>query len=140
MLEAEYLPGEICAPSEAAKAAGYGGGSFYVLRDFVRAVEAARQGSVVSEGTTTPGIHEAPDRTLPGLISQQSIAQDGTWLPVPDSCTGADAGPETARPVPQLEMVFPAEAPLPKAAPTARRIPTYQLRQFQSGEGEATGR
>jgi len=25
------------------------------------------------------------DMTLPGLVSQQSIQQDGRWLPVPDS-------------------------------------------------------
>ena len=31
------------------------------------------------------GIHEAMDMTLPGLISQQSIVQDGAWLDVPDS-------------------------------------------------------
>jgi predicted dehydrogenase len=30
-------------------------------------------------------IHHALDMTLPGLISQQSIAQDGCWLEVPDS-------------------------------------------------------
>ena len=31
------------------------------------------------------GIHEAMDMTLPGLISQQSVREDGRWLPVPDS-------------------------------------------------------
>ena len=31
------------------------------------------------------GIHEAMDMTIPGLISQRSIAADGRWLPVPDS-------------------------------------------------------
>ena len=31
------------------------------------------------------GIHEALDMTIPGLVSQQSIAEDGRWLPVPDS-------------------------------------------------------
>jgi len=31
------------------------------------------------------GIHEAMDMTLPGLVSQQSIAEGGRWLPVPDS-------------------------------------------------------
>ena len=30
-------------------------------------------------------IHEAMDMTLPGLISQQSVRDDGRWLPVPDS-------------------------------------------------------
>ncbi len=31
------------------------------------------------------GIHEAMDQTLPGLISQLSIANGGAWLDVPDS-------------------------------------------------------
>jgi hypothetical protein len=31
------------------------------------------------------GIHEAMDMTLAGLVSQQSIQEDGAWLDVPDS-------------------------------------------------------
>jgi hypothetical protein len=31
------------------------------------------------------GIDAAMDMTLPGLLSQQSIEQGGTWLDVPDS-------------------------------------------------------
>jgi len=31
------------------------------------------------------GIHEAMDMTMPGLISQQSIAASGRWIEVPDS-------------------------------------------------------
>jgi len=30
-------------------------------------------------------IHAAMDMTLPGLISQQSIKEDGRWIDVPDS-------------------------------------------------------
>ena len=30
-------------------------------------------------------VHEAMDMTLPGLISQKSIRQNGRWLDVPDS-------------------------------------------------------
>ena len=33
----------------------------------------------------TLGIHEAMDMTLPGLVSQQSIAEGGKWTEVPDS-------------------------------------------------------
>ena len=33
----------------------------------------------------TLGIHEAMDMTLPGLVSQQSIAEGGKWMEVPDS-------------------------------------------------------
>jgi len=31
------------------------------------------------------GVHEALDLTLPGLVSQLSIAAGGVWLDVPDS-------------------------------------------------------
>ena len=31
------------------------------------------------------GIHEAMDMTVPGLVSQQSITEDGRWITVPDS-------------------------------------------------------
>ena len=31
------------------------------------------------------GIHQALDMTLPGLISQQSIRENGRWIEVPDS-------------------------------------------------------
>jgi hypothetical protein len=30
-------------------------------------------------------IHEAMDMTIPGLVSQQSIAESGRWIDVPDS-------------------------------------------------------
>ena len=57
--------------------AGHGGGDLLVVADFV---EAVRQGT-----PPTIGVHEAMDMTLPGLVSQQSIAKGGAWLNVPDS-------------------------------------------------------
>jgi len=42
--------------------------------------------NAVVNGCPPPiGIHEAMDMTLPGLISQRSIAEGGRWLEVPDS-------------------------------------------------------
>lgn len=57
--------------------AGHGGGDLLELIEFADAITEGREPLV--------GIHEAMDMTLPGLISQQSILQDGAWLSVPDS-------------------------------------------------------
>jgi len=76
-LAEEFLPDEWLHPSEAQLQAGHGGGDYLEVQDFVRSI---------LDGTPPPvGIHEALDMTLPGLISQQSIAQGGVWLEVPDS-------------------------------------------------------
>lgn len=76
-LEADYLPEHWRNPPEAAKNAGHGGGDYFEVQDFVN--------SIVN-GTPCPiGIHESMDMTLPGLISQKSILQNGAWLDVPDS-------------------------------------------------------
>ena len=73
----EYLPEAWRRDEARAQAAGHGGGDFYVVADFVRAVR---------EGTPPAvDIDAAMDMTLPGLVSQQSIAEGGRWLPVPDS-------------------------------------------------------
>ncbi len=73
----EYLPDDRRSSTPAASNAGHWGGDYYEVRDFVRAIR----------GETAPliGIDEAMDMTLPGLVSQQSIAEGGRWLPVPDS-------------------------------------------------------
>ncbi len=67
---------------------GHGGADYLMLRDFVRSLET---------GSPLPfGLHEALDMTLPGLISQQSIAEGGRWIEVPDSrlwSTSAAANP-----------------------------------------------
>jgi hypothetical protein len=76
-LEAEHLPEEWREGQEIAKKAGHGGGDYFEVMDFVNAITGRKPCPI--------GIHEAMDMTLPGLISQASIARDGAWLPVPDS-------------------------------------------------------
>jgi predicted dehydrogenase len=76
-LEEEYMPDMWRDPPEAALRAGHGGGDYFEVLDFVR---------TIVDGTPCPiGIHEAMDMTLPGLVSQASIAAGGAWLDVPDS-------------------------------------------------------
>jgi predicted dehydrogenase len=78
-LEGMYLPEPWRDPPEAALQAGHGGGDYFQVLDFLRSV---------LDGEPCPiGIHEAMDMTLPGLISQASIAAGGVWLDVPDSRT-----------------------------------------------------
>ena len=126
-----YLPAALRVSPEAAKSAGHGGGDFYVVHDFLRALGAAQTGVPVPEDTITLGVHEALDMTLPGLISQQSIAQNGVWLPVPDSRSWINAGPETVRAAPQLEMLFPETAIISESATLPQG---YVLRQFQDAD------
>ncbi len=76
-LEQEYMPEMWRNPPEAALKAGHGGGDYFEVLDFVNSIV---------EGTPCPiGIHEAMDMTLPGLVSQASIASGGVWMDVPDS-------------------------------------------------------
>tara|TARA_Y100000588_G_scaffold370830_1_gene441453 strand:- start:692 stop:1813 length:1122 start_codon:yes stop_codon:yes gene_type:complete len=76
-LEEEYMPDLWRNPSEDALAASHGGGDYFEVMDFINAI--------LGEAECPIGIHEAMDMTLPGLISQQSIAQGGMWIEVPDS-------------------------------------------------------
>ena len=76
-LEEEYLPEMWRTATEAAKKAGHGGGDYFEMLDFVDAI--------TGKAPCPIGIHEAMDMTLPGLVSQQSILQDGAWLEVPNS-------------------------------------------------------
>jgi hypothetical protein len=76
-LAQKYLPPLWRDPPKAALQAGHGGGDYFEVYDFLRAVR--------GEAPCPIGVHEAMDMTLPGLVSQQSILQDGAWLPVPDS-------------------------------------------------------
>ena len=76
-LEAEYLPEQWDRiPDEAVKA-GHGGSDYFVLLDFIDVVTGERPNPI--------GVHEAMDMTLPGLVSQQSVKEDGRWIDVPDS-------------------------------------------------------
>lgn len=74
-LEEEFLPDWMRAA--AAKGAGHGGSDYHELVEFIEAAEGRRKPSI--------GLHEAMDMTLPGLVSQQSVAENGSSLPVPDS-------------------------------------------------------
>ena len=63
-------------PPEEALQAGHGGGDYWQVRDFVD--------SILNDTKPAVDIYDAMDYTVPGLISQQSIARDGAWLDVPD--------------------------------------------------------
>ncbi len=76
-LEDEFLPDFWKEGEENAQKVGHGGGDYFEILDFVDAINGTKPCPV--------GIHEAMDMTLPGLVSQLSIAQDGRWLDVPDS-------------------------------------------------------
>lgn len=76
-LSDEFLPEFWKANLARGQAAGHGGGDFFEVLDFVDAISGRRPNPI--------GIHEAMDMTLPGLISQQSIAEGGRWIDVPDS-------------------------------------------------------
>ncbi len=121
-LSDDFLPEEWKARSELAMRTGHGGGDYHVLMDFVQAIR--------GEKAPTVDVHYALDMTLPGLVSQISIAQGGRWMEVPDSrIWGTDAEPK-----PQLQMVFPPQrfASIPEP-----RLPEgYLLRNIRPGEEE----
>jgi predicted dehydrogenase len=73
----EFLPGWWKKHAEVATRSGHDGSDYFVLLAFVEAVTGQRPCPI--------GIHEAMDMTVPGLMSQQSIRQNGVWLEVPDS-------------------------------------------------------
>jgi hypothetical protein len=67
------MPASVLGPG------GHGGSDYVMMTDFLDAL---------ADGRPSPlSIHRALDMTLPGLISQQSIARGGEWLEVPDSRT-----------------------------------------------------
>ncbi len=119
---ARFLPEPWRNPPEEALRAGHGGGDYFEVLDFVRAVR--------GEATCPIGIHEAMDLTLPGLVSQHSIAEDGRWLEVPDSRRW-DGEPGR----PQLQMVYPEEL---LARPPEVALPAgYRMRQLAEGDTAA---
>ncbi len=123
-LEAEFLPAMWREATEIARKAGHGGGDYFEILDFVDAALGRRPAPV--------GIDEAMDMTLPGLVSQQSIAQGGRWIEVPDSRRWRD---ESAIPRAQLEMIWPA-ARLEKP-PEVRVAEGYRLRVLRPGDAVA---
>lgn len=110
-----YMPDEWRNPPAEALNAGHGGGDFFEVRDFVRAVR--------GEMASPIDIHAGMDMTLPGLVSQQSILRGGAWMDVPDS----RAWLKPSRP--QLEMIWP-EARL-NAPPAVSLSDDYILRGLE---------
>ncbi|MAE67422.1 MAG: hypothetical protein CMJ18_24440 [Phycisphaeraceae bacterium] len=72
-----FLPGEYLEAEAKCRTSGCACDDYLMLHDFV---ESVRRGEAV-----TLDIHQAMDMTLPGLVSQQSIAQHSAWVNVPDS-------------------------------------------------------
>jgi mycothiol synthase len=115
----KYLPEIWANPPEEATKAGHGGGDFFEVYDFLRAIR--------GEAPCPIGIHEAMDMTLPGLVSQQSILDGGRWMAVPDSRAWT-----AGRPDGQLQMRLPVEK---LDGPPEVRIPEgYVLRQFRESD------
>ena len=73
----EFMPDSWRTYAELAAHAGHGGGDFLEMVDFIDAIRKGVEPTI--------GVHEAMDMTLPGIVSQQSIAEDGRWLDVPNS-------------------------------------------------------
>jgi len=73
--ESEFLPDRWTKPSAEAQAAGVTG-EYFELRDFIDAL---------LNGTPPPlNVYRALDFTVPGLVSEESIANGGTPVAVPD--------------------------------------------------------
>lgn len=115
-LAAQYLPDSWLNPSPEVLATGHWGGDYFEVLDFVRAIR--------GEIPSPVGIHEAMDMTLPGLVSQESIARGGRWLSVPDSRTWSEEEPRE-----QLQMVWPQR--LLASPPSPKLPPGYDLRQYR---------
>jgi len=76
-LKTTYLSDAWWEADARCRAAGCASDDYLMALDFV---EGIRRGEPV-----TLDIHKAMDMTLPGLVSQTSIAQNSTWLEVPAS-------------------------------------------------------
>jgi predicted dehydrogenase len=86
--------------SDEALSAGHGGGDYFVVRDFIAAIRSGQAPPI--------DVYRALDYTVPGLISERSIAAGGAPLPVPDfrqldvaaSPPAAPAAPAAPAPAP----------------------------------------
>ncbi len=76
-LEQEHLPEKWLNPPKEALEAGHWGGDYWEVAEFVQAI--------LTDSDPPIDIHAAMDFTLPGLVSQQSIAQGSVWMEVPNS-------------------------------------------------------
>ena len=75
--EAEYLPDVWRDLPDVARETGREGGDYLVFEAFVDAV--------INNEPAPIDVHAGLDMTLPGLVSERSIANDGAWVDVPDS-------------------------------------------------------
>jgi predicted dehydrogenase len=73
----EYTPEAWRRFGSASDAESHGGSDYILMMDFLE--------SIYYDRPVPIGIDAAMDMTLPGLMSQQSIAQNGAWLDVADS-------------------------------------------------------
>jgi len=74
--EEEFMPETWRNPSEEALRAGHGGGDYFEVRDFVD--------SIIQDTTPRIDIYKAMDFTVPGIISEKSIEENGRAYSVPD--------------------------------------------------------
>ena len=72
----EFLPDFWKQPPEDALKAGHGGGDYFEVRAFADCV--------LRDSRPPVDVYDAMDFTVPGLISQRSIAQGSAWIEVPD--------------------------------------------------------
>lgn len=72
----DYLPARYRTATEAQKAAGHGGGDFFLVEDFVRAIRTGEAPAV--------DVYQACEWTAVGLLSAQSLAEGGRAVDVPD--------------------------------------------------------
>ena len=71
----EYLPARWKSPPEAAKDAGHQGGDYFLVRDFVDAMESGEEPMC--------GVYRAAEWTAVGLLSELSAANGGRVMEVP---------------------------------------------------------
>lgn len=76
-LETAYLSDAWRAADVRCRAVGCASDDYLMALDFVEGIRRREP--------LTLGIHETMDMTLPGLVSQASIAQNSAWMEVPDS-------------------------------------------------------
>lgn len=72
----EYLPERYQTATEEQQAAGHGGGDFFLVEDFVRAIRTGEAPDI--------GIYEACEWTAVGLLSELSVTNGGRSIDVPN--------------------------------------------------------
>lgn len=77
-----YLPDCWRNAGDRVEGIGHGGGDLFQFEAFVAAIR---------DGAGGIDVHAALDMTLPGILSAESIAAGGAWIPVPDSREWATA-------------------------------------------------